>query len=450
MSSKKDLVEAHSFNRRRLVTAFLSGAPGGREVEPVRYGRTLIGGLVLAGMLVAGAAVSGFLKPSVPSDWLQGGLVIGKSSGSRFVALKGTLYPVINSTSARLVLGQGSLKVDFVPDDKIAAQQAGYTMGISGAPDILPTNGHLVNSGWSACTNSGGGINVAIGQHPTVKPATNQAFRVQAGGAQYVVAGGHRYPLGNDSSAILRALRLDSQTPANVPGQWLDLFDEGSPLEPFTVPGTGQHVSTGVGGLDTVGTPVAVGNIHYVLGKNGQLLPLDPFAWTIYRSSGPGAQIQPVRLSSAQSNGVKTDNRVQDAPFPPDWPRHPVSPYPGVESPCARLDAHPGKAPQSLLATPAGDSDLAKTSGITSQVQPGRGALVRSSAAGVLDSGRVYLVDSSGTRYAVGDKTSERSAQTSLGYGRVTPVPVPQAWLRLFANGPELSRQAAIQPVAGP
>ncbi len=48
MSSKKDLVEAHSFNRRRLITAFVSGAPGGREVEPVRYGRTLVGGLVLA------------------------------------------------------------------------------------------------------------------------------------------------------------------------------------------------------------------------------------------------------------------------------------------------------------------------------------------------------------------------------------------------------------------
>ncbi len=53
MSSKKDLVEAHSFNRRRLITAFVSGAPGGREVEPVRYGRTLVGGLVLALLIVA-------------------------------------------------------------------------------------------------------------------------------------------------------------------------------------------------------------------------------------------------------------------------------------------------------------------------------------------------------------------------------------------------------------
>ena len=45
MATKKDLVEAYSFSRRRLVTAFVSGAPGGREVEPARPGRTIVGGV---------------------------------------------------------------------------------------------------------------------------------------------------------------------------------------------------------------------------------------------------------------------------------------------------------------------------------------------------------------------------------------------------------------------
>ena len=65
MATKKDLVEAYSFSRRRLVTAFVSGAPGGREVEPARPGRTIVGGLALAVLLIAGAAIAGIFCPAV-------------------------------------------------------------------------------------------------------------------------------------------------------------------------------------------------------------------------------------------------------------------------------------------------------------------------------------------------------------------------------------------------
>ena len=64
MATKKDLVEAHAFSRRRLVTAFVSGAPGGREVEPVRPGRVLIGGVALSVLLLAGAASMPRSSPS--------------------------------------------------------------------------------------------------------------------------------------------------------------------------------------------------------------------------------------------------------------------------------------------------------------------------------------------------------------------------------------------------
>ena len=73
MATKKDLVEAHAFSRRRLVTAFVSGAPGGREVEPVRPGRVLIGGVALSVLLLAGAAIAGFLLGRPPAQWLDEG-----------------------------------------------------------------------------------------------------------------------------------------------------------------------------------------------------------------------------------------------------------------------------------------------------------------------------------------------------------------------------------------
>ena len=68
MGTHRDLVEAHSFNRRRLVTAFVSGARSGREIEPARPGRPVAGGLALAVLLAAGAAVSGALQTQGPAD----------------------------------------------------------------------------------------------------------------------------------------------------------------------------------------------------------------------------------------------------------------------------------------------------------------------------------------------------------------------------------------------
>ena len=75
MATKKDLVEAYAFTRRRLVTAFVSGAPGGREVEPTRPGRTIVGGVALAVLLMAGAAIAGVFDKRAEVDWDQPGLV---------------------------------------------------------------------------------------------------------------------------------------------------------------------------------------------------------------------------------------------------------------------------------------------------------------------------------------------------------------------------------------
>lgn len=68
MVTKQDLVEAYSFNRGRLVTAFVSGATGARAIEPARPGRNIVGGLALAGLLLAGAAIARSLSPSLPEN----------------------------------------------------------------------------------------------------------------------------------------------------------------------------------------------------------------------------------------------------------------------------------------------------------------------------------------------------------------------------------------------
>ena len=61
MTSRKDLLEAQAFTRRRLLAVLVSGAPGGREPEPATTGRWLLGGVVVAVLLTAVVAVVGLL-----------------------------------------------------------------------------------------------------------------------------------------------------------------------------------------------------------------------------------------------------------------------------------------------------------------------------------------------------------------------------------------------------
>jgi hypothetical protein len=79
MTTRRDLVEAFSFNRRRLVTAFISGAPGGGEIEPPRTGRTIVAGVASAVLLLAGAAVTRTLSPSFGEEGSSGHVDPGRA-----------------------------------------------------------------------------------------------------------------------------------------------------------------------------------------------------------------------------------------------------------------------------------------------------------------------------------------------------------------------------------
>src|SRR5688500_5706213 len=136
MATKKDLVEAYSFSRRRLVTAFVSGAPGGREVEPARPGRTIVGGVALAVLLMAGAAIAGVLDPKTSIDFDEPAFIIAKDKGSIYVIVdrqpgdtEPALRPITNVTSAQLILGSDVEPVS-VPLDEIQKHKTGPTIGI--------------------------------------------------------------------------------------------------------------------------------------------------------------------------------------------------------------------------------------------------------------------------------------------------------------------------------
>ncbi|NRQ48616.1 type VII secretion protein EccB [Aeromicrobium stalagmiti] len=449
MASKRDLVEAHDFNRRRLVTAFLSGAPGGREVEPVRYGRTIIGGLVLAAILVAGAAVAGVLKPTVSDDWRENGLVIGKESGSRYLMFEKQLYPVANITSARLAL-QDELKISYVPDDVLVKEPKRNAIGIVNAPDYLPPANRLVQDGWTACTNGDGGLRTVVSTRSGAERSTGTALLVKSrdDGKYWIVSGSRRYPVpkGNVGTAIVRALGLDTTTAFPGTNRWLDLLPIGSTVTAFTVPGSGSSVDSGVPGLDVIGTRVQADGRDYVLVKGGLVL-LQPFAAAIYSVSPGTVDADPVELDPTDFGRIQTLNSAKL--FPADWPKALPSTY-SEQTPCLVL----GRAEQeddtsrAYLATPTEPSIVPTGAEASAEVQQGRGALVYGStrtSGGPVDT--EYLIDSLATRYAIEPKNAAAEAQRRLGYGDVEPVPVPRTWTELFRDGPALDATKAGAPV---
>lgn len=104
MANKKDLAEAQSYSRRRLVTAFSSGIPDGVELTPKKNQSPVIVGVGLTVIAILVSLFYGMVSPSLPDGWENNKLIVAKNSAARYVSSNGTLHPVINAISARLLI----------------------------------------------------------------------------------------------------------------------------------------------------------------------------------------------------------------------------------------------------------------------------------------------------------------------------------------------------------
>ncbi|GAA1944581.1 type VII secretion protein EccB [Nocardioides hwasunensis] len=454
MATKKDLVEAHAFSRRRLVTAFVSGAPGGREVEPVRPGRVLIGGVALSVLLLAGAAIAGFLLGRPPAQWLdEGSFVISKDTGEQYVVLRGgddpRLQRVPNYVSAQLLLGKADLTPFTVRDKYIRTVQLGEDLGIDRAPASLPSADELVDDGWSACTGSGVGIKVAVQRSPTVEDLTGSAFLVSSDDTTWLIATAppvgsiqgraYRYQMpADETSASTIGDRLGfGASPIEVDRDWLNLFPQGDALESaaFGIADAGQPVPYGDSGTDLsryrIGDLLLSSTGRYYLLGDDKPEQLDPFAGVVYDVVGAPA----IEL---QENLVAT---FGDHEYPEEWPAALPAP---VSSGALCGVLHPGRsaAPAVSLATnPTGAADPANvTAGSHAvEVEPSAGAYVLSGGDDAASGGTPYVIDPKGEKYSlIGPQVP-----VYIGYGEVEPPQVPSSWLEFFQSGVPLSTNSA-------
>ena len=304
----------------------------------------------------------------------------------------------------------------------------------------------LVESGWTSCVNDTGGLHTVLAEQSAGRPLRNQALLVRDNehNQPYLIAGSRRYALPKDAnrSPEVRALHLDGEPVHTLPARWVGLFESGSKVEPFRVPGAGQTIQTGVPELSRIGMRVTVDQQPYVLVRDRAgkpaLLRLSRFADAVYQSRGPGARPPLVlRLGDVQNLDSLTNATLRT--YPEDWPTNELT---GTAQTCAVLVGTGSDVRRTYLASVTANSALPSGGDSSVTVQAGRGALVRGSSGGA-PSPTVFLVDATGTRYAVGGTGDSTEAQKRLGYGKVSVPAVPTSWITLFSSGPELTIQAA-------
>lgn len=454
MATKKDLVEAHAFSRRRLVTAFVSGAPGGREVEPVRPGRVLIGGVALSVLLLAGAAIAGFLLGRPPAQWLEAGsFIISKDTGEQYVVMRGGDDPLLqrvpNFVSAQLLLERADLTPYTVRDKYIRTVQLGEDLGIEGAPAGLPSSDELVDDGWTACTADGVGIKVAIRQQPSVEDLTGSAFLVSSDDQQWLIATApavgtqqgraYRFPMPADetnASTVGNKLGFSASS-TEVDQEWLNLFPLGEALEKdsFGVTRTGEPVDYPATGVDL--SPYRIGDLlqsstggYYLLGDE-QVEPLEDFAGMLYDVVGsPAVQLD---------GDVRAD--FAEAGYPAQWP---IGLPAAVENGALCGVLHPGVGADPAVSLATNPTGAAAPDDVTAghhdvDVEPSAGAYVLSGSDTSADSGTPYVIDTKGEKYALrGTKVPD-----FIGYADVDPPLAPSSWLSFFEPGVTLSTNMA-------
>ncbi|MEU9700665.1 type VII secretion protein EccB [Streptomyces sp. NPDC047981] len=476
MQSKRDQVQAHMFLMGRLTSGMLRGDPDAPESPVGRTNRGLVWGIALGVVLVVGFLLFGMISPSGTKTWRQeSALIVQKDTGTRYLYLDGTLRPIRNYASARLIAAD-RLKPVQVSAASLAGERHGPPVGIPGAPDALPSASGLEQGAWQVCASEpvrtgadGSGrrpvTSLRLGLESQGRaPAVDRGVLVQApDGRRYLLWGDRRLRLGEHGAA--QSLGYADATPLPVSAAFLDSVPAGPDLTPPEVSGRGAPgpaIGPGpsrTGQVYALASPGAATQ-HYVLESAG-LRPLSELAAALVlgddrtaKLAYPGATPTVLPLAASELTRHQSARADRD---PANWPpRVPTvrAPGPGT-SVCARIQPEGTQPRVGIALVPTGPALPAPPEGPDFapaclavdglSVRPGGGALVQVLGAGGSSIGTTtYLVTDVGVKYRLPDATSMQ--RLGLKGGRAQAV--PSRLLDMLPTGPPLDARVAGGEVA--
>jgi type VII secretion protein EccB len=464
--SRREQNQAYQFLNRRIVSALLSGEPETTELPMRRFAIALIASLAAAVLVVAGFLVYGLLVPggSRPDE---NTIILERETGATYIYIQGQLHPVLNFTSARLILGQADPTVVTLAQASLRDVPRGLPVGIPGAPNTLPDKRSLIGLPWSVCTAPRSTTSVTLDTQVlvgTVPPgggqlAADEGVLVTAGAStdRYLVWRDHRLRV-NDN-AVVAALGWTGVRPAPVSAAFLDALPAGPDLALIVVPGAGLPSPIRINASPTtVGQVFRAQGEYYVMLADG-LAHVGQLTAQLWVATGHSVQ----DVSAAQVGQFLVDTAVE----PPGLPAQVPAAHGGDDRfamACAIFNSTNGfDQPVTVESYPNVDSAMTLSGPPNPAIGPdgspladrvllpgGHAALVASLVpSGVTATGNVYIITDQGVKYPL-PRQNLAKVQESLGYADVHPVTVPASILALIPTGPALDPATATLFVPAP
>ena len=450
-------------------------------VDPLRsQSRAVLTGVLILITGLAGCFVFSLIRPSGSAG--NNAVLADRSTAALYVRVGDELHPVLNLTSARLIVGR-PVDPTMVKSSELDRFPRGNLIGIPGAPERMVQNTSR-DANWTVCDAVSGiargahstGVTVIAGP-PDGRGARAAALRstqgvlVDNGTSTWLLWDGKRSQIDLANHAVTNALGLGADVPAPRPiAQGLfNAIPEAPALTAPSIPNAGAPANY------AAPAPIGAVVVSYALDQSSPgagryyavlpdgLQPISPVLAAILRNTNSYGLDQPPRLGADGVAKLPVSRMLDSSRYPDqqvtlvDAAKDPVT--------CAQWSKPVGAATSSLSllsgsAPPVPDAvhtvDLVgggASQGTATRVAlaPGTGYFTQTVGGGAASpgTGSLFWVSDTGVRYGI-DNEQDNSA--NAGRGKTVealglsppPVPIPWSVLSLFAAGPTLSRADAL------